>query len=304
MATELPLDRDFTVEHDVAAQVTPLVRRVTANNPSMFTFHGTNTYIVGRGEGVAVIDPGPDLPEHVDALLAALEGEQVSHSLVTHTHQDHSPAAKAFKAATGAPTYAFGPHGAGARSDWPFPPAQGGDRDFTPDVRLEDGAVVEGTGWTLEAVYTPGHLSNHHCFALREEGVLFSGDHVMGWSTSVISPPDGDMTDYMASLRRLLERDDRMLLPAHGAPVEDPKALVRAFIAHRQEREQGILDCISQGRGRIPEMVEVMYTDVPKELHNAAGRSVFAHLLHMYETGRVAVAAGALGPDATYRLSQ
>ena len=247
--TSIPFVRDLAFDYGVAEQVSPLIRRIIAHNPSPFTFYGTGTYIVGRGS-VAVIDPGPALSEHVDAILAALPGETVSHLLITHTHRDHSPAAAALQAATGAPTYGFGPHG--ARRDAGGEVEEGADRDFVPDVALGDGARLEGAGWTLEAVHTPGHTSNHLCYALTEEGALFSGDHVMGWSTSVIAPPDGDMAAYMSSLRRCLARSDRIYWPTHGPPITEPARHVAAFLAHREEREQQIIACLEAGIERIP----------------------------------------------------
>lgn len=300
MATQIPFDRDFDVEPGRVYELSPRLRRITADNPGLFTFKGTNTYIVGRGR-VAVVDPGPDLPAHTEAILRALDGETVTHILVTHTHNDHSPGVPALVAATGARTYGFGPHGTGVRRHWPFASPEGGDRDFDPDVRLGDGALVEGEGWTLEAIHTPGHISNHLCFALREENALLSADHVMAWSTSVVSPPDGDMTDYMASLERLLVRPETVYWPGHGGPVRDPQPFVRAFIAHRKEREDQILACLADGPKTIPALVRAMYADVPEALHRAAARSVLAHLLRMVEDGRVAVEDGRPGPDATYR---
>jgi glyoxylase-like metal-dependent hydrolase (beta-lactamase superfamily II) len=289
--------RDMTFEYGALAEVSPMVRRVIARNPSAFTFHGTGTYIVGRGK-VAVIDPGPDDALHIDALLAGLRNETVSHILVTHTHEDHSPAAAALKRATGAPVLAFGPHPAAPSG---VTPEQGGDRDFTPDQRLADGDVVTGDGWTVEALHTPGHISNHLCFALREEKTLFSGDHVMGWSTSVISPPDGNMAAYFASLRKLLPRDEQRFYPTHGPPIPAPIPFVESFIAHREDRERQIAACLTDGPKTIPELVAVMYRDVPKHLHPAAARSVLAHLIHMAETGRVTT-DGAPTAGATYRL--
>ena len=221
MPSDIPYVRDLTFYYGVVDQVSPLIRRVIARNPSPFTFYGTGTYIVGRGE-VAVIDPGPLLHDHVLALEAALAGERVSHILITHTHSDHSPAAAPLKAATGAPTYGFGPHGSG-RPEADVRVEEDGDRDFRPDHEIRDGAVLEGPGWRLEAVHTPGHTSNHLCFALAEERALFTGDHVMGWSTSVISPPDGDMQAYLRALRRLLERDDATYWPTHGPPITQPR---------------------------------------------------------------------------------
>ncbi len=300
MTVDIPFVRDLDFEYGVSQELSPLIRRVVARNPSPFTFHGTGTYIVGRGE-VAVIDPGPDLPDHVEAVRAAVEGERVTHLLITHTHRDHSPAAKQLKAATGAPTYGFGPHGSG-RAESSDPVEEGADREFEPDVVVRDGDVIEGAGWRFEAVWTPGHTSNHLCFALPQEKVLFSGDHVMGWSTSVVSPPDGDMRAYMASLRRLLERDDQVYWPTHGPAIRSPRPFVEAFIAHREDRERQIADCLASGRVTIPAMVEVMYAEVPRRLHPAAARSVLAHLVHMVETGRVSC-EGPPREGATYALA-
>jgi glyoxylase-like metal-dependent hydrolase (beta-lactamase superfamily II) len=284
MPVDIPFRRDMSVDYGAAVALSPLVRRVVARNPSMFTFKGTGTYILGRGR-VAVIDPGPDLTEHVDALLNAIRGESVAAILLTHTHLDHSPAARALKAATGAKTYGFGPHG-GADGD---KVEEGGDHDFLPDVPTKDGDVVAGPGWTVEALHTPGHTSNHLCFGLREEKSLFTGDHVMGWSTTVISPPDGDMRAYMASLHRLLPREDRLFVPTHGVPIPEPQKYAALLIEHRLEREGEILKALAAGHATIPAMVAVIYAQVDKRLHGAAGRSVLAHLRHMVEEGRVLV---------------
>ena len=297
MTVEIPFVRQLEFEYGAPAQVSPLIRRVIARNPGAFTFLGTGTYIVGRGK-VAVIDPGPELTEHTDALLQAVRGETVSHIVITHTHRDHSPGAAAVKHATGAKTYGFGPHP--TRRSGPQV-EEGGDYGFTPDVTLRDGDRVEGAGWTLEALHTPGHLSNHLCFGLTEEQALFSGDHVMGWSTSVISPPDGDMHHYMTSLKRLLPREDKLYYPTHGAPIRAPQDFVRKFIAHREEREQQILACIKGGAAKLPAMVAIMYRDVDPRLHGAAARSVLAHLIHMQETGRV-LSDGEANETAAYRL--
>ena len=296
----IPFQRELRFEYGKPHAVTPLVRRVVARNPSAFTFHGTGTYIVGRGR-VAVIDPGPDLPEHVDALLAAVAGETVSHILVTHTHRDHSPAAAPLQAATGAPTYGFGPHGSG-RMLAGEEVEEGGDMAFDPDERLPDGARIDGDGWSMEAVHTPGHTSNHLCFALAEEDLLFTGDHVMGWSTTIVSPPDGDMRAYMASLERLLARPEGRFVPCHGPTIDDPKGFVAALMEHRRERERQIARCIGDGITRIPAMVARMYADVPAGLHPAAARSVLAHLIAMVQDGR-ATAEPRPGPDATYGLA-
>jgi len=293
MAVEIPYVREIEFEYGEADQVTPLIRRVVANNPSAFTYTGTGTYIIGQGE-VAVIDPGPMIDEHVEALLRALEGETVTHILITHTHSDHSPAAAPLKELTGAKTYGYGPHGGGQGEE-------DGDMDFVPDVEVRHGDIIEGNGWTMECVHTPGHTSNHICFALKEENALFTGDHVMGWSTSIVSPPDGNMFDYMNSLRLLLGRDDEVYWPTHGAPIRAPKPFVKSFIAHREEREAQIIEQIKAGHHHIKEMVPIIYAAVDKRLYPAAARSVYAHILGMVEDGRL-TADGEATLDAAYRL--
>ena len=301
MGSAIPFVPDPDVRYGMATAETPLIRRIVANNPGPFTYTGTGTYIVGHGD-VAVIDPGPAIPAHVDALLAALDGERVSHIVVTHTHLDHSPAAAALKQATGAATYGFGPHGSGRAAGLERETVEAGaDWDFTPDVAMADGDALAGNGWTLEAIHTPGHTSNHLCFALAEEQALFTGDHVMGWSTTVVSPPDGDMAAYMASLERLLAREDASLWPTHGQPVTAPKPFLAALIDHRKGREEQILACLADGIAAIPDMVTRMYADVPTLLHPAAARSVLAHLIKMVDEGRVATDALAT-VDAVYRL--
>jgi glyoxylase-like metal-dependent hydrolase (beta-lactamase superfamily II) len=300
MPTEIPFCREFSFEYGRLEAVAPGVRRIVANNPGPFTFRGTGTYVVGGGE-VAVIDPGPDLAEHVAALLAGLAGETVTHILVTHTHRDHSPAAAALKAATGAPTYGFGPHAGGQRGDQGS--EEGGDWDFSPDVVVKDGDAISGRSWRFEAVHTPGHTSNHLCFALPDAGILFSGDHVMGWSTSVIAPPDGDMAAYMAALDKLLKRRDATYWPTHGPAIIEPERHVRAFIAHRREREAGIIDCLKAGCETTAAIVERLYVGLDPALRPAAGRSVLAHLIDLI--GRDIVAAD--GPPTTaahYQLRQ
>ena len=283
MADNIPFERDLAFEYGRVDRVAPGIRRVVARNPSAFTFHGTGTYILGEGK-VAVIDPGPDLDEHFAALMAAIEDERVSHILVTHTHRDHSPLAARLKAETGAPTYGFGPHGtrrAGPQVE------EGEDYDFDPDIVLRDGERFEAAGRTVEAVHTPGHTSNHLCFALPEDGVLFSGDHVMGWSTTVVSPPDGDMHAYFASLKKLLTRDETVYWPTHGTAIRNPERFVSALIRHRRMREEQIMACLTDGLRDIPAMVARMYAAVPQELHPAARQTVLAHLIHMVETDRV-----------------
>ena len=267
--------------YERAEEVAPGVRRILAGNPSPFTFEGTETYLVGTAE-IAVIDPGPDDQRHIDAILAAVVGGRVSAILCTHTHRDHSPASRALAAATGAPIIGCAPLAIsddGPRADAAF------DFDYAPDRVLEDGETLEGEGWTLAAVATPGHTTNHLCFAFGD--ILFTGDHVMGWSTTVIAPPDGDMADYMASLDMLLARDDRLYFPAHGPAVEKPRAHVRALITHRRMREKQILERLGQGIGRIPAMVETMYRAVDPRLHPAAGRSVLAHLIDLERRGLI-----------------
>jgi glyoxylase-like metal-dependent hydrolase (beta-lactamase superfamily II) len=270
-------------------QVSPLVRRVLAPNPSAFTYSGTQTYIVGSQE-VAVIDPGPDETAHLDAILRAVDGERVTAILCTHTHRDHSPAASPLRAATGAPIIGCAPlvlDDSGPRADAAF------DRTYAPDRVLTSGDELTGPGWTLRAVATPGHTSNHLCFALPEEQALFTGDHVMGWSTSVVSPPDGDMAAYMASLALLMERDDIVYYPAHGEPVERPQRYVRGLMGHRRQREGQILRLLEGGTGVIPAMVERMYKGVDKRLYGAAGQSVLAHLIEMRDRGVVRQAGDA-----------
>jgi len=278
MAVDIPFRREFAFEYGRLEPVAPGVRRIVANNPGPFTFKGTGTYVVGEGE-VAVIDPGPDLAEHVEALLAGLAGERITHILVTHTHRDHSPAAKAVKKSTGAPTYGFGPHAGGARGEAGV--EEGGDWDFAPDIVVRDGDEIAGSGWRFEAVHTPGHTSNHLCVALADSGILFSGDHVMGWSTSVIAPPDGDMAAYMDSLDKLLVRSDAVYWPTHGPAITEPQRHVRAFIAHRREREAAIIASLKSGIDSIPAMVERLYVGLDPRLRGAAGRSVLAHLIDL-----------------------
>jgi glyoxylase-like metal-dependent hydrolase (beta-lactamase superfamily II) len=279
-----PADAIAAAPYGKVERVSPLVRRVLAHNPSAFTYTGSGTYIVGSGT-VAVIDPGPDDPAHVAALLDALGSETVGHILVTHTHRDHSPAAVPLKSATGAPVAGCAPI-VFADDDGPQVEA-GFDATYAPDRVLADGESVSGPGWTLAALHTPGHTSNHLCFALPEEKALFTGDHVMGWSTTVVTPPDGDMADYIASLRLLLDRDDAVYYPTHGAPVTEPQRFVRGLITHRKQRENQILKLLGEGPQTIPAMVAVMYAAVDARLHPAAGRSVLAHLIDLEARGEV-----------------
>jgi glyoxylase-like metal-dependent hydrolase (beta-lactamase superfamily II) len=297
-----PLD---DVVYGRVEQVAPMIRRVIAENPSKFTYRGTGTYVVGVGD-VAVVDPGPQLDSHRDALAAALAGERVRAICVTHCHSDHSPLAAWLREETGAPTYAFGPHPPPDPSD----PAvaeeleeeiaegvkveESIDLAFTPDRRVADGEVAAtGPGWTIRGVHTPGHTSNHLCFAFEEEGVLFPGDHVMGWSTTVVSPPDGDMAAYIDSLRKVAGRHDRTYWPTHGPAIPSPQQYVRALVAHRLDRERQVLDAVRSGLVEIPSVVAALYADVAPELHKPAGRSVLSHLVKLVDDGLVRTADAA-----------
>ncbi len=281
----------------LSEQCEPLVRRVLAPNPSPYTYTGTQTYIVGAGAEVAVIDPGPagtgvaghadtEGAGHVEAILAAVGTARITAILCTHTHRDHSPASRALKAATGAPIVgcaALALDDDGPRADAAFDP------DYAPDRVLADGERVCGPDWTIAAVATPGHTSNHLCYSLVESGALFTGDHIMAWSTSVVSPPDGDMSAYMASLQKLYDREDRIYYPAHGPAVEKPRQLVRGMLGHRRQREAQILRLLGEGPQTIPAMVAVMYKGLDPRLTGAAGRSVLAHLLDLQNQQRVRV---------------
>ena len=278
MAVQIHFRRDFAPAYGVLEPVSPQIRRIVARNPGPFTFKGTNTYVIGHGE-VAILDPGPALPEHIEALLGALKGETVTHILVSHTHLDHTAAVPMLKERIGAPTYGFGPH--------MTEPGLGGDPDFAPDEILRDGDAVHGSSWALTALHTPGHAGNHLCFALAEEDALFSADHVMGWSTSIVSPPDGDMAAYFASLERLRGRGDRIYWPGHGPAITEPEPHVEAFIAHRREREAAIVERVAAGDETIESMVAAIYGDLDPLLRPAAARSVLAHLIALVASGVV-----------------
>jgi glyoxylase-like metal-dependent hydrolase (beta-lactamase superfamily II) len=284
VAVEIPFVREMRFAYAEAEELSPLVRRVVARNPGPLTGYGTNTYLVGRGR-VAVIDPGPSLEEHQAALRRALHEETVSHVLVTHRHLDHSESAGRLAAETGAVLAAGAPPAFGEE---PVVFGEAVDRSLAPDRLLAPGDSVDGAGWRLEVLPTPGHTSDHVCFVLHQEGAVFTGDHVMGWSTSVIIPPDGDMRAYLASLRRLQARKDRSLLPGHGPAVTDPADYLAALIAHRAEREAQIVSALADGAGTVPAIVEAVYTDVYPGLHPAAALSVLAHLRALVAEGRVA----------------
>ncbi len=289
----IPFIRDFEFEYGRCDQLSARVQRVVANNPGPFTYTGTGVYIIGSpqaGKSVAVIDPGPDTPQHRAALTQALKGRKVSHVLVTHHHIDHSPMAIPLAREHGCLVHGYGfqtrrpdngPEGGEVRLE------AGDDLSFQPDKELRDGDIIKGEDWTLETLHTPGHTSNHLCFALLEENILFSGDHIMGWSTSVVSPPDGHMGDYLASLERVLARDFTTLWPTHGGAIKDPKTFVTEYIAHRHKREGQILSALDNGQNTINDIVALIYKAVDKRLHPAAAHSVLAHLIHMEETGRV-----------------
>ena len=299
MSVKIPFRRELDFTYRTIETIAPGIRRIVAENPSPFTLHGTGTYIIGEGQ-VAVIDPGPADSAHIDALVKGLEGETISHVLVTHTHMDRSPGCALLREYTQAPTYAYGPHGAG-KLESGVQVEEGGDMEFSPDVRVKDGEIIQGEGFSIECVYTPGHTSNHVCFQYREAQALFTGDHVMGWSTSIISPPDGDMGEYLKSLEKLLDRDDKVYWPTHGPSIEDPKSFVKKFIEHRQEREDQITDCLRRGLTTIEVMVPDMYQGLPEFMYPAAARSVLAAMEHMANKGTIAT-DGAITLDAVYRL--
>ena len=303
MNDDIPFDKSFSLAPDQVQDIAPGVRAIAADNPGPFTFKGTVSYIVGRDQ-VAIVDPGPDDARHIAALLDAVRGETVTHIFVTHTHRDHSPAAAKIKAATGAPVLAQGPH----RLARPLHTGEmrrldaSADLDFRPDIALADGEVVSGHGWTLQAVATPGHTANHMAFAFKQANLLFAGDHVMAWSTTIVAPPDGAMTDYMASLHKLARRDEPLYLPGHGAPVRNAPRYVQYLIRHRQAREASILHRLGKGEADIPTMVRAVYIGLDPRLAGAAALSVLAHLEELVARGAV-ITEGPPSIAGTYRLA-
>ncbi|GGK29909.1 MBL fold metallo-hydrolase [Salinarimonas ramus] len=295
-------DTSFDQEPGTCLRLSPLVRRVLAGNAGPVTFTGTCSYVVGNGE-VAIVDPGPDDPAHLDALLAATAGERITHLVVTHTHRDHSPGAAILRERTGARVVGCAPHrdsralaaGEANRME------AAGDRSYAPDQVLGDGERVHGSGWTLEAVATPGHTANHLAFALQEENALFSGDHVMAWSTTFIGPPDGAMGPYMASLSKVLARGESIYWPGHGGPVTEPARFVRAIIAHRRQREEAILARLRAGDETIPALVETVYRGLSPALKPAAALNVLAHLEDLH--ARALARADGAGLDARWRAA-
>jgi glyoxylase-like metal-dependent hydrolase (beta-lactamase superfamily II) len=289
MAEEIPFNRSAPAPAGVLEEISPLLRRIVAPNPGPMTFTGTCTYVVGHG-AVTLVDPGPDDATHLETLLAALQGETIESILVTHTHRDHSPLAARLKALTGAPVIGAAPHrtardlveGEYVRLD------AGADYDYAPDRVLADGAVHQGRGYTLEAIETPGHTANHLAFALKEENALLSGDHVMAWSTTTVAPPDGAMGDYMASIQKLLAREERVFWPGHGGPVTEPQRFMRALQSHRRQREASILDRLGTGEATIPEVVADVYLGLNPALVKAAAMNVFAHLEDLVARGLAA----------------
>ena len=289
-------NRAFDVPAGQPMALSPLVLRVLAPNPGPFTFRGTGVYLVGESRSqtasVAVIDPGPLLPAHMDALKAAIGGRRVSHILITHTHLDHSQSADALKAWSGARTHGFGPQ------RHPSTGEEADDTSFMPDVLLKDGDVLTGDGFTLRVLHTPGHAANHLCFALDQEQALFSGDHVMGWSSSVIAPPDGDMAAYMQGLERLIARRDAILYPTHGAPIENPRTYLQALLAHRRAREAQVTAALAQGPADVAALVAAIYPGLDAVLHGAAALTLTAHLRKLEADGIVQQRGKAWGLSA------
>ena len=274
-----------SIEYGNCDQLTPLVKRVIANNPGGFTFTGTGTYMIGK-KNIAVIDPGPIDDDHYNALIKATEGQKITHILLTHNHNDHSPLAKRLKSETGAKIYFKNLSNSDlAQDDF----EEGYDRNIEGDVELNDNDLIKTDEWSIEAIHTPGHTSNHICYALLDENILFSGDHVMGWSTTVIVPPDGNMDDYLSSLEKLLSRNEDRFFPTHGPIIDNPKKLVTNYISHRLDRERQIIEAIKRGNNKISDMVKLIYKDVDQSLHPAAAMSTLAHLKRMESNQEITV---------------
>lgn len=298
----IPFIKTLDFEYGVPARVSPLIRRVVCKNPGPFTFFGTGTYIIGNGN-VAVIDPGPLDPSHLEAILSATKGEQITHIFVTHPHNDHSPLARELSAKTGAKIYGISERA--THKQIGNSAEEGDDLGFKPDIEIKDSQEFALSGFTLKAITTPGHIDCHVCFALLEENALFSGDHIMGWSTSVIIPPDGDMSDYLDSLDKVAAMDFKTLYPTHGAPIADPAPFIAAYKAHRLEREAQVLDCLSNGIAKIEEMVPLLYASVDKRLWPAASLSLLAHLIRLVNIGRAdCTGAPTLNSEFSFRNSQ
>ena len=288
---------NFSFEYGSSDQITPLVKRVIAKNPGPFTYTGTGTFIVGTKE-LAIIDPGPIDDDHLKAIIKTTGKNKISHIIVTHTHNDHSPLSKPLQEITGAPIYSYFNEAMDTKTNNQF--EEGYDISFKPDVIVKDGDLINGFDWTLEAIHTPGHTSNHMCYSLLEEKILFSGDHVMGWSTTVIVPPDGDMDEYLKSLEKLLDRNDNIYLPTHGKQINNPHDLVNKYIEHRINREEQIIKAIKSGNFKINEMVKIIYSDVDPGLHPAASMSTLAHLNRMIKNKIIKV--NGKGLKANYNI--
>ncbi|MDD9822590.1 MAG: MBL fold metallo-hydrolase [Gammaproteobacteria bacterium] len=279
-------NRAFEFRYGMVERLSPLVRRVVARNPGPFTFHGTSTFIIGNRE-VAVIDPGPASPAHIDAVIDGLRAEKVTHIIATHTHADHSPGCKLLQEKTAAPTYGFGPHIAATNVATNMQ-STGADRDFVPDHRLGDGDSVAGLDWHLRAVHTPGHCANHICLALPEENTLFCGDQLMAWASTAVLPPDGDVADYLASLEKLKRRPETRYRPTHGAAIEQPRAFIEQVIAHRLQRVEQVFEAVADGCVDIEAMRKRIYLELDSALHTAAERSILGALQFLVNQGRVA----------------
>ncbi len=277
--------KEINFKYAIPNQLTPLIRRVIARNPSNFTFHGTGTYIVGKGQ-VAVIDPGPLIPEHINSILTSTKNEKITHIFITHTHKDHSEAANYLKEITKAKTYGFGPH---AKSSYKVKDEyeESGDFSFIPDINLKDLQIIKTDNWSIQSFYTPGHCSNHLCYKLIEENRIFSGDHIMGWSTTVVSPPDGSMSDYMKSLYKISNLESKNLLPTHGPPILEPKKYIDKLIKHRIKRENKILETLASGAKDLEELLSIIYINTDKSLHKAAKRSLLAQLFFLIEKNKI-----------------
>lgn len=293
----IAFSRELEFTYGEPDQLEPDLRRVICPNSGPFTLHGTGSYIIGRGE-VAIVDPGPADENHIQALLAATAGERISHILITHTHIDHSPGCKLLQQHCDAQSWAMGPHGLGRLSV----DASGGDFEFTPDQTITDGQIIAGGDWSVECLYTPGHSINHMSFALSDD-VLLCGDLVMGWSTTIVSPPDGNMKDYMHSLERLLERTDRVLYPSHGGAIESPREYVHSLYDHRMQRIDQVRDCIASGTSQIREMVPLIYTELDPSMHGAAAQSVLASIEYLIAKGAVSSSSGGLSLKSEYKIT-
>ena len=299
---EIPFVKDVAFEYGMPDTLSPLVTRVIAENPGPFTFTGSGTYIIGSKGPLAIVDPGPDLDDHIEAIVRAVGSRTVSQIFVTHTHKDHCGGAAKLSARLNAPTFAASAHSVEDKANDAPALDEGADYDFAPDHKIQHGQTFAGPDWTVEAVATPGHLSNHFCFGLLEEKTLFTGDHIMGWATTVIAPPDGDMGDYFDSLDLLLTRNDEIYLPTHGAPIQKPHPFVRAVKTHRRIRDGQIIDLLKRGETNIREIVAIMYADIDKRLHIAAALNVLAHLDRLVKVGDVVRESGA-GMDGVYRIA-